>query len=95
MKLVPLLSKEVEVDTVALDGLQLNLARNKSGKTNWDDLVPKSSEAAPAASEPAAAGPGIAALAVSGVELTNARVVWDDRQSGVRQTVEGLNLKIV
>ena len=39
LKLLPLLRKQVEVDTVVLDGLNLNLRRNKVGVTNWDDLV--------------------------------------------------------
>ncbi|MCP4996519.1 MAG: AsmA family protein, partial [Gammaproteobacteria bacterium] len=39
VKLKPQLKKELEVDTIGLDGVMLNLARNKSGASNWDDLA--------------------------------------------------------
>ena len=39
VKLVPLLSKKLEVNTVRLKGLTLNLGKDAQGKTNWDDLV--------------------------------------------------------
>lgn len=93
VKLMPLLRKEVEIDTVALEGLQLNLARARDGRSNWDDLVPAESAGAAAEEKPAGEpAPAVAALAVGGIELSDARVVWDDRQSGTRQTVENLNL---
>lgn len=37
--LMPLLSGRVEVDRVTLDGLELNLERNRSGADNWSDLA--------------------------------------------------------
>ena len=33
IKLIPLLKKELEMDTIILDGLALNLEKNKAGKT--------------------------------------------------------------
>lgn len=39
VKLMPLLYKEVQLDTVGLHGLALHLGKDKSGKTNWADLV--------------------------------------------------------
>ena len=33
-----MLDREFEISTITLDGLKLNLARNKAGVTNWDDL---------------------------------------------------------
>jgi len=44
IKLVPLLSKQLEVDTVKLSGLKLNLAKDKSGRTNWADLQGEQAE---------------------------------------------------
>jgi len=44
IKLLPLLRKQVEIKTVVLHGLDVNLARDKSGKTNWDDLVSATKE---------------------------------------------------
>ncbi|MFA7387093.1 MAG: AsmA family protein, partial [Thiohalobacteraceae bacterium] len=94
VKLLPLLRKEVQMSTVVLDGLQVNLARDASGRSNWDDLVPEASEAP--ASEPAeaAGGPPIAALAIGGVQVHDARLVWDDRQGGTRQQIDQLNFEL-
>ena len=39
VKLLPLLSQQVEVSTVVLKGVSLNLEKNKAGKTNWDDMA--------------------------------------------------------
>ncbi|MGH8491116.1 MAG: AsmA family protein, partial [Gammaproteobacteria bacterium] len=97
VKLLPLLQKQVEMDTVALEGLELNLARDKSGKSNWDDLLQKGApaQATPPAEVPAAdnAPQPFAALALGGVDLKNGRIAWDDRQQGERYAIEDLNLE--
>ena len=101
VKLLPLLQKQVEMDTVALEGLELNLARDKSGKSNWDDLLQKGAQATPPADAPAgkpdaaaeAAPQPFAALALGGVDLKGGRITWDDRQQGERYTIEDLNLE--
>ena len=38
-KLLPLLRKELEMDTLILHGAKVNLARDAKGVNNWDDLV--------------------------------------------------------
>lgn len=38
-KLWPLLKQHLEADTIVIEGLQLNLAKNKRGVTNWADLT--------------------------------------------------------
>lgn len=44
VKLLPLFKKELVVDKVILHGLQINLARNKQGITNWNDLLVQSAD---------------------------------------------------
>jgi uncharacterized protein involved in outer membrane biogenesis len=39
VRLLPLLSKRLEIGTVELDGLELNLSRNDEGRGNWEDLI--------------------------------------------------------
>ena len=39
VKLLPLFSKKIEVNTVVIKGLELHLEKNKQGISNWDDLV--------------------------------------------------------
>ncbi|MGH8520260.1 MAG: AsmA family protein [Gammaproteobacteria bacterium] len=103
VKLLPLLQKRVEMDTVALEGLELNLARDKSGKSNWDDLLQMGApaQATPPAEAPAgkpdaaaeAAPQPFAALALGGVDLKGGRITWDDRQQGERYAIKDLNLE--
>ncbi len=95
VKLLPLLRQEVQVDTLSLDGLRLNLARNAQGVSNWDDLVKhaetEAEQPAPTPGEPQARGLG--ALAVGGVRISDAQVVWDDRMAGQRVEVKNLALE--
>ena len=51
LKLLPLLRKQVEMDTVVLDGLSLSMETLADGRNNWADL------AAPAGDEAAAEKP--------------------------------------
>jgi AsmA protein len=98
VKLLPLLSKEVEVSTVVLKGLQLNLAKNKAGISNWDDLTqPKDTEIQQAENpqvdkEKTDTPPVLAALAIGGVTIENALVSWDDRQAGQSVIIKDFNL---
>lgn len=95
VKLMPLLSQELEVSGLTLDGLQLNLAKTESGGANWDDLAPAPSGAA----EPRAKGPKteagieLALLSVGGIDINDASISWDDRQKGESYTLDRLNLK--
>ncbi len=87
VRLLPLLHKELQADTITLRGLVLNLARRADGATNWDDLMrPRRDSGHPD-------GVGLAALAVGGVEMTGARLTWADARSGSRYTADHLSLE--
>ncbi len=45
VKLLPLLSKRLEMGTVTVHGLTLNFARDARGRSNWDDLAEVGSDA--------------------------------------------------
>jgi AsmA protein len=78
VRLMPLLSRRLEVSEITLDGLRLNLHQGADG-TNWDDLA--GTEEAPA--EPAAeAGPGFDMSEVGGIRLRDARVSFVDAVAG-------------
>ncbi|RME33376.1 MAG: AsmA family protein [Gammaproteobacteria bacterium] len=93
VQLLPLLRKELRMDTITIEGLELNLVRNDKGRTNWDDLLPKEGAgkapgkeaAAGKGGQPAGAPPaGLAALALGGIDISDAAVKWEDRKAGVR-----------
>lgn len=92
VKLMPLLSRQLEVDTIGLDGLKLNLAKSKSGQTNWDDLVKGGADDKPAPVD-AAEGRGLAGFRIGGVDISDATIRWDDRSSGQQYAVEQFFLK--
>ncbi len=93
VELLPLLRKRVIVDTVFLNGLKLNLAKNVAGKTNWDDLV------TPSKTEPAAEKtvpgkePGIGGFSVNKIDIRRADVTWNDQASKAQSAVRNLNLQ--
>lgn len=89
VKLLPLIRKQVEVDTVILNGADVHLARNARGTTNWQDLIPEGQQ--PPDTE--AAGAGIAGLVVSGVQLQNSTVTWEDAAAGTSYTARGIDLE--
>jgi AsmA protein len=94
VKLMPLLDKELVVDTIGVDGLVLNLAKAKDGHTNWDDLMAaEEPAAAKGAAEPGTEGGGLAKLAIGGVDIQDGRISWDDRQTGEKYEISGLLLK--
>ncbi len=94
IKLLPLLRKELEMDTVVLKGLQVSLETDAQGKTNWEDLAGAPAEPAPAEEEQPSAGEmTLAGLAIGGVEITDAGVIWDDQQGAARYEISGLNLR--
>jgi AsmA protein len=97
VKLMPLLSQRVEVDTLLLKGLRLNLEKDASGKTNWDDLA--AGEAEPAAAEEAAGEQPVAdgagsdvSLTIQGIQIEDANISWDDRQAGQQYLLEGVRV---
>jgi AsmA protein len=94
VKLLPLLKKEVEVDTVTLNGLYLNLIRTTAGHGDWEQLAAKSSGKTQAATPAGqhAAPPLLAAFAIGGVRIQNATVIWDDRRSKTRYELNNFAL---
>lgn len=96
IKLVPLLQKKLEMDTIVLDGLVLNLEKNKTGTTSWDDLgqsaEQKAKDDTPATSSDESPDAGLAALSIAGVELTNANIIWSDKAAGAHYNIENFNL---
>jgi AsmA protein len=93
IKLMPLLKKQLEMDTIVLDGLVLNLETNKDGKTNWDDLT-QADEVIKEDKKPSEekAGPALAAVSIAGVKLSNANILWSDASKGESFQLRNLNL---
>ncbi len=96
IKLVPLFSKELVADTIILDGLQLNLAKNAEGVTNWDDLAKSASTSGAETEEKpkqeSGTDVGLMALAIGGVSIDNATINWQDDSTGQSYQVNNFHL---
>jgi len=94
-RLLPLIRSRLEMDTVRLEGAIINLAVNEAGVANWQGLTgpapavagvdgpapsaPTRVAAPTAASTPAPTLP-FAVLAIGGVDITDLRLQFEDRQ---------------
>ena len=94
LELIPLLSKQVVVDQIQLDGLHASLVKYKDGKTNFDDLL-GAGEKADTPVKPVEPQPGTSAikLEVDGVRVSKASVSWKDEASGALYAISDFNLK--
>jgi AsmA protein len=96
--LLPLLKQQVEIDTIVLDGLSLNLQRNNQGISNWDDLA-GSAEEQPAEEEKAEVtesesdGAPAIDLKVQGLQITNAKLIYIDETTDQSFSLDPFNLR--
>ncbi len=91
LRLLPLLGRQVEADTVIVRGLRLVLIRESDGRDNWSDLA--GAEAAPAPGDAPATKAALGALAIQGVDVRDGFIRWDDRAAGQRYEIDRLDLK--
>lgn len=96
IELLPLLRRELRVDTIQLVGVALDLQRNSQGTNNWDDLTKSggNSTGNTSSSTPSAENSPLAALAIGGVEISDSKVRWRDQQQGTDAMLQQFNLSI-
>lgn len=90
--LMPLLSKQVQVRALDIEGLKLTLVKKKDGTLNIADLLGE--PAAPEAGKPAeAAKPSDPLLIdVSSIRIANAHLTWRDEKAGTTTVLSNLSL---
>ena len=98
VKLLPLLSRDVEIKRFVIEGLTVALERSAAGKGNWEGL-----EGGPPADVKSPAGPAgggdlgdlpIKSLQVEECAVKGGTVLWIDHGPGTRKTLSDLNLDI-
>jgi AsmA protein len=108
IKVMPLLARRVVIDTVRLDGIDINLMRDSDGVTNWDDLVRLANQAVspdqtlltqpveekkkPAAKK-AQLPIDLEKLNILGVEVKELNLTFEDQLTQSVFRVDGLNMK--
>lgn len=92
VQLMPLLlDRKVEVSTVTLDGLKLDLAKDAGGRSNWDDLLKLTDEKK---DKPKDSGSfNVESIDIAGVTLKDAFITYRDAQAKQSYRLEKVNLE--
>jgi AsmA protein len=100
VKLLPLISKDIQVKRFILNEPNITLVKNKNGQVNWaqpDEAKEKSAaEKAGKASksEKAEAGLPIKDLTVGEFSIKNGSIIWIDHTADTRKEITAVNLKL-
>jgi AsmA protein len=90
IRLLPLLFRQdVAIGTADLESLELNLQVNSEGRSNWDDFLGDEDQADDEVDE----GKG-KAFEVSGVDVSNTTITFDDRHSGDTYVLSNMNMQL-
>lgn len=93
--LMPLLKKRVEIATVLVDGLDVNVIKQKDGSFNFDSLIPAADETQPeTAQEDTDSSSAAFALTAEKIAVTDCNFSYKDLQTGMTAGLEHLNVEI-
>jgi len=81
LAVLPLLKKEIVVDTVYLDGAQVNVIQHADGRFNFDDLLSKEEDESQQIN-----------FDVQGVKITNTQASFSNEGTGAQYSVDQFNL---
>ncbi|WP_029147569.1 AsmA family protein [Methylophilus sp. 5] len=81
LAVLPLLKKEIVVDTVYLDGAQVNVIQHADGSFNFDDLLSKDESESEQIN-----------FDVQGVKITNTQASFSNEGTGAKYSVDQFNL---
>lgn len=100
IKLLPLISKDIQVKRFVLNGPRIMLVKNKKGQVNWEQpqQPPKETRTQPEEKTPSGEGGmfelPISALTVGNLAIVNGSVLWNDLTTGNRQEISEINLAL-
>jgi len=100
VKLLPLISKDIQVKRFILNEPHITLVKNKNGQVNWaqpDDAKKKSSTektTKASKSEAAEAGLPIKDLTVGEFSIKNGSILWIDHTANTRKEITAVNLTL-
>ncbi|MCF8075224.1 MAG: AsmA family protein [Desulfotignum sp.] len=99
LKVMPLLSRRIEISTFAMNAPQIFLERRKDGLANWEGLGKtdaRDGEKKPAAekSESKDSGLPIESLMVEDFTISRGQVVFSDKAAGLEKQITDLNLTL-
>jgi len=97
VKLLPLLSKDVQIKRFVLNEPQIVLVKNKKGLGNWAQPKPAAKDAPDEKTPPTETAPGgmgipISALAAENVSINNGSALWIDHTTDTRKEITDISL---
>jgi uncharacterized protein involved in outer membrane biogenesis len=78
IKTLPLLSKQVEINSINLSGLELYLRKNSAGKANWDLSVDSSPTASSASNTSDSGTANDNLMSLTNISMQNANIYYED-----------------
>ena len=95
LKMLPLLSGEVAIDSFVLVDPVIRLAVDKKGRPNWVFAGGPATPAAPTQKgEGGGGGPGLSELRLGDIRLVNGLVTYTDAKSGTAQELSQINMRL-
>ena len=97
VKLLPLISKEIEIKRFVMDEPRVVLVKNKNGRGNWEQPGKKKESTA---KKPSIESPGdigglpISALTVGNFAIKNGSALWIDHTTNTRKEVQNIKLTL-
>ncbi|HEU0070134.1 MAG TPA: AsmA family protein, partial [Alphaproteobacteria bacterium] len=99
LKLLPLLSGEVAIDSFVLEKPVIHLEKNRQGRGNWQfdtakAPAPATAQNAPAAQQKASGGNPLQDLRLGDVRLSNGAISYRDGATGKTYAADTVNLRL-
>jgi len=102
VKLLPLISKDIQIKRFVVDGLRVNIEKNKQGRGNWEGIGKTPDKAPPAPpkdttrkqEEKTERSFPLKALEVSEFTVKNASFIYLDQGTGEKKEISGLTLTL-
>jgi AsmA protein len=94
LKVIPLLSKRIEVKTFVLDNPEIYLEKMKDGRANWEGLGKGEGKKEDLGKKTGPSPIGLEALNIESFSVINGRVTYSDAGAGLKKEISDLNLEL-
>jgi len=96
VKLLPLITKDIQVKRFLMKGPRIVLVRNKNGQGNWEGLGKQSDvdRQKPTSESKPMEGLPFKSLTVGEFAITEGSILWIDHAKGERKDITGVNLNL-
>jgi len=91
IKLLPLIFSHIEIGHLTLKNLDLQLIKNVSGKSNWQDLLPPNNMVTPSNTDKDSKI-NLAKFTIGNIAIDNGNVFWQDQKINKKIKINKFNL---